>query len=387
VSVAGQTVAEEVSADAKEANCVPTSEPVCLFDALFLGSIATQFRASLFVCGEKSMSDLHGDTLEARAPSAVEEMISSRAEGEASRDVAEIGPKTYRLRSIATECLRSGMLGVRADSGTDDISMPELADSVRAQGVIEPIVVRKAAGGFFEVVVGERRLMAAKLANLPEIPCVVTECSDSEAVLLSLTENLQRSDLNPIQKARGLRRLLDDFQLSQWDIGRRIGMSQSAIAHYLRLLTLPVQVQDLIGRGVLSMGHGKLLASGGNDAQVLNLARECVAGKKSVRELESSLSSMRAETDPRRERESPRKRRDERDLPNGVFLVIKENSRDTSCGTIEIPYYSEEEKEWVLVALGSAGGAARRAQAARAAGERNDGSAKESDTWGYDRSR
>jgi ParB family transcriptional regulator, chromosome partitioning protein len=325
------------------------------------------------------MSDLHGGALEARAPSAVQEMISLRAEGEASRDVdvAEIRPKRYRLRSIATECLRSGTFGVRADSGTDDISMPELADSVRASGVIEPIVVRKAAAGFFEVVVGERRLLAARLANLPEIPCIVTECSDSEAVMLSLTENLQRSDLNPIQKARGLRRLLNDFQLSQEDIGRRIGMSQSAIAHYLRLLTLPVQVQDLIKRGVLSMGHGKVLASGGDDAQVLNLARECVAGKKSVRELESSLSSMRVETDSRRERESTRKRRDERDLPNGVFLVIKENARDTSCGTIEIPYYSEEEKEWVLVALASAGGAARRAQAGRAAGGRYDESAKE----------
>lgn len=323
------------------------------------------------------MSDLYGSTLEAPAPSAVEEMISLRAQGEASRDVAELRPKTYRLRSIATECLRSGMFGVRANSGTDDISMPELADSVRASGVIEPIVVRKAAAGFFDVVVGERRLMAARLANLREIPCLVTECSDSEAVMLSLTENLQRRDLNPIQKALGLRRLLNDFQLSQEDIGRRIGMSQSAIAHYLRLLTLPVQVQDLIRRGVLSMGHGKVLASGGDDAQVLNLARECVAAKKSVRELESSLLSMRAETDPRHERESTRKRRDERDLPNGVFLVIKESSRDTSCGTIEIPYYSEEEKEWVLVALASAGGAARRAEAGPAAGGRYDESAKE----------
>ena len=324
------------------------------------------------------MSDLHGDALEARASSAVQEIISLLAEGEAARDVAETRPKRYRLRSIATECLRNGTFGVRDDSGSsDDISMPELADSVRASGIIEPIVVRKAAAGFFDVVAGERRLLAAKLANLPEIPCVVTECSDSEAVMLSLTENLQRSDLNPIQKARGLRRLLDDFQVSQEDIGRRIGMSQSAIAHYLRLLTLPVQVQDLIRRGVLSMGHGKVLASGGDDAQVLNLARECVAARKSVRELESSLSSMRAETDPRRERESTRRRRDERDLPNGVFLVIKENSRDTSCGTIEIPYYSDEEKEWVLATLASGGGAARRAQEARTAGGRYDESAKE----------
>jgi ParB family chromosome partitioning protein len=230
-------------------------------------------------------------------------------------------------------------------------SIAELADSIAASGIIEPIIVRPGSGGAFEVIAGERRLIAAKALRLPEVPCIVRACSHGEALMMSLTENLQRSDLNAIEKARGFRRLLDEFRLTQAEIGKRIGMSQSAIAHHLRLLVLPPEVQSLIEQGSLSMGHGKLLAGIADADQSLELASKCVSDGSSVRELEESL----ARTAGRHVgRERPAKRRLEKELPNGVFLVIKESPTQPICGTIEIPYYSREEKDWVMAALSRA---------------------------------
>jgi ParB family transcriptional regulator, chromosome partitioning protein len=259
------------------------------------------------------------------------------------------------LKVIDTALLRSSDAASRSDSFGEDESMSELAASIASLGIIEPIVVRQVDADAFVVVAGERRFAAARLLNLSQVPCVVTQCSDSEALVISLTENLQRSDLDPIQKACALRRLLDDFALTQEQIGKRVGMSQSTIAHYLRLLTLPRGVQRLIGEGALSVGHGKVLAGMDDEDEAIDAALDCVSKNKSVREFEAWLSSERGKTDKRASRESLRNKREERELRNGLFLVIKENRDKLGNGTIEIPYCSQDEKDWVLNALSELG--------------------------------
>lgn len=263
-------------------------------------------------------------------------------------------PTNQCFRVIDTLSLRSSP-GSRAGSFDNDESMTEFVTSIASFGIIEPIVVRQMSTDAFIVVAGERRLAAAKLLNLRQVPCIVTQCSDAEALEISLTENLQRSELNPIEKACALRRLLIEFALTQQEIGHRVGMSQSAIAHHLRLLSLPQEVQRLISEGALSVGHGKVLAGIEDEQMAIDAALDCISSHKSVREFEASLSDTRAKADKPASREAVRASREERELLNGLFLVIKER-RDSACiGTIEIPFYSLEDKNWVLRVLSEQG--------------------------------
>ena len=267
------------------------------------------------------------------------------------------------LKVIDTASLRSSC-GSRSNAFVEDASMAELVASIASLGIIEPIVVRQVEADAFVVVAGERRFAAAKILNLRQVPCVVTQCSDSEALVISLTENLQRSDLNPIEKACALRRLLDEFSLTQQEVGKRVGMSQSTIAHHLRLLSLPREVRSLISEGALSVGHGKVLAGIDDEHQAIDAALDCISKNKSVREFEAWLASARSKTDRRASRESIRNKREERELRNGLFLVIKESRDNEGSGTIEIPYYSANEKDWVLKALSEQGTKQKASQSA-----------------------
>lgn len=271
--------------------------------------------------------------------------------------------KDQSLRVVDTISIRSSS-GSRSNAFGEDEAMAELVASIESLGIIEPIVVRQVEAGAFVVVAGERRFTAAKLLNMRQVPCVVTKCSDREALEISLTENLQRSDLNPIEKACALRRLLDDFELSQQEIGQRVGMSQSAIAHHLRLLSLPREVRRLISEGSLSVGHGKVLAGISDEQKAIDAALDCVSNNKSVREFEAWLSSARGAKDQRASRASLRNKREERELRNGLFLVIKEKRDKAGSGTIEIPFYSLEDKDWVLKALSQQGTKQRTSQSA-----------------------
>ena len=279
---------------------------------------------------------------------------SGTSEGATLAEKTLVGPRKKRTPGgamlIPTRLLRAGVFSVRVSARHDDSSVLELAKSVSAVGIIAPIVVRKSKRGGFEVIAGERRLLAARLLRMGKVPCIVRVCTEAEAFTLSLTENLQRNNLSPIEKARGLMKLLADMGLTQQEIGERIGMPQSAIAHYLRLLRLPAEVQQLIHDGALSTGHGKVLAGVKDPKHAIDLALDCIANNRSVRDLEASLSAA-VDRVVHGSSDSAKKMREERELPNGVFLVIKEHGDDVGSGKIEIPYYSLTEKEWVLRAL------------------------------------
>ena len=176
----------------------------------------------------------------------------------------------------------------------DDARLHELAQSIRANGIIQPIVVRT-VGDRFQIIAGERRWRAAKLAGLLRVPVIVRAvAAGSERTLLemALIENIQRQDLNPIDEALAYRRLADEFQLKQEDIAAAVGKDRATVANCLRLLKLPDEVRSEVASGRLSMGHARSLLSLGDEADQRRLAREVIARSLSVRETESMVKKL-----------------------------------------------------------------------------------------------
>ena len=168
----------------------------------------------------------------------------------------------------------------------DSDALSELADSISTHGVLQPILVRETGSGRFQIIAGERRWRAAKLAGLSEIPAVVLDRDDLAAAEIALVENVQREDLNPIEEAGAFRSLSEEFGLTQEDLSRRVGKSRSYIANATRLLELPDDVKDLVSAGRLSAGHARTLLGLRDRAMIAPLAKQCVAAGISVRDLE-----------------------------------------------------------------------------------------------------
>ena len=168
----------------------------------------------------------------------------------------------------------------------DETQLSELSDSIKQNGVLQPILVRK-KGDKYEIVAGERRYQASKLAGLKEIPAIVREIDDAEVFQLALIENLQRSDLTPIEEARGYRQLLDTKGLTQEGLAKILSKSRSAIANTLRLIDLPQEVQDMMEDGQITAGHARAILAVPNEEGRIKLARKVVAENLTVRQTEN----------------------------------------------------------------------------------------------------
>ena len=188
-----------------------------------------------------------------------------------------------RLTTVAVGDIKPGRYQPRVQM--DDEALQELAESIKAQGVIQPVIVREHGLSQYELIAGERRWRASQLAGLAEIPVVVKNISDETALAMGLIENLQRENLNPIEEARGLKRLADEFSLTHETIAKAVGKSRSAISNTLRLLALPEPVQELLYRRHLEMGHARALLTLPVVDQ-LELAQKAVKNGWSVREVE-----------------------------------------------------------------------------------------------------
>jgi ParB family chromosome partitioning protein len=177
-----------------------------------------------------------------------------------------------------------------------------LAESVRAQGVVQPIVVRPAGGGTYELIAGERRWRAARAAGLPTIPALVRETDDRESLVLALVENVAREDLSPVEEARAYAVLMDDFSLALGEVAERVGRSKPAVSNRVRLLELPEDVLGLLERGLLTEGHARAVLSVPGHEERRALARKVVAQGLSVRATERAARWAGARTRPRRAR-------------------------------------------------------------------------------------
>jgi ParB family chromosome partitioning protein len=193
-------------------------------------------------------------------------------------------PEPPGLREIAVELIRPNPQQPRRDFDAEQLTA--LAESIKARGLLQPIVVRPLAGGSYELIAGERRLRASKLADLTTVPAVVRETDEAERLELALIENMARADLNPVEEARACATLVDDLGISKEELGRRVGRSRSAVSNLIRLLELPDQVLAAIGDRRLSEGHGRALLRCRDQGARRRLAGDAMAGGWSVRETE-----------------------------------------------------------------------------------------------------
>ena len=233
----------------------------------------------------------------------------------------------------------------------DESRLEELAQSIRANGVIQPLIVRRMAGQY-EIVAGERRWRAAQRAGLLKVPIVLRDVPDDQLLQLALIENIQRDDLNPIEEAHAYRRLIDEHHLSQEAIAAAVGKDRATIANYLRLLRLPAEVRGELSSGALSMGHARALVSLSDDAAQRRVAREVVAKGLSVRETEALV---RRETrpvppppPPRRVDPNTRAAEEQLKLALGTAVRI---IRKGGGGRIEIDFTSEDELQRLFEAF------------------------------------
>jgi len=201
-----------------------------------------------------------------------------------------------RALDVDTDVLRPNRFQPRAH--IDDERIDELSRSIRANGIIQPIVVRRVDGGY-EIVAGERRWRAAQRAGLLKVPVVVRDIPEERLLAVALIENIQRQDLNPIEEGQAYRRLAEEFHLTQEEIAEAVGKDRSSIANYVRLLRLPQEVRASVASGGLSMGHARALLGVTGEESQLRLARAILTGNLSVRETEALIRKAQRPPEPK----------------------------------------------------------------------------------------
>ena len=226
-------------------------------------------------------------------------------------------------------------------------SIAQLAQSIREQGVLQPILVTPEDGGRYRIVAGERRWRASRAAGLDVVPCLVRDLDVIQQMEIALVENLQREDLNPIEAARGIRSLMQQCGYTQEAVANRLSKSRPAVANLLRLLTLPEEVMALVEKGALSAGHARVLAGMEDDAAKLALARETVDRGYSVRQLEALAASRKPETKkPAPARHAlPTELRELESRVRETLGVRATLTGSAKKGKIVLQYYSQEELE------------------------------------------
>jgi ParB family chromosome partitioning protein len=234
----------------------------------------------------------------------------------------------------------------------DEESLKELADSIREHGIVQPLVVRK-QGMFYQLVAGERRWRAAKIVGLKEVPVVIKDLDDQEVMEIALIENLQREDLNPIEEAKAYKTLIEQFNLTQEEIAKKIGKSRSVIANSIRLLNLDERVQDMLVQGKLTVGHAKVILSISSKTLQYEAAKRIIEEELNVRETEKLVKNLLGQKEKAKEKKDVKKtdvhiKEIEENLCNllGTKVKIVEKSKDK--GVIQIEYYGEEDLNRIL---------------------------------------
>ena len=252
-------------------------------------------------------------------------------------DPARITPNPYQPRT----------------AGTPE-ALAALKASIRENGILQPVVVRQAAGGY-QIVAGERRWRAAVELKLKWMPAVVRDADDEKMLELALVENIQREDLNPVERAVAYRRFLREFKLTQDVAAKRLGIDRSQLANHIRLLDLPEEVQELVGSGAISFGHGKVLLRLKNAKQQIALARRIAQRGVTVRQVEKVIDALLnpkpvKKAKPRKRDPNVREIEDDLRRRLGTKVQIQEGSKPNS-GRLIIEYYSLDDFDRILQAI------------------------------------
>jgi ParB family chromosome partitioning protein len=234
-------------------------------------------------------------------------------------------------------------------SRMDDASLTELAESIKAQGLMQPILVRKTATTQYEIIAGERRWRAARLAGLSRVPVLVRDVADEAAAAMALIENIQREDLNPLEEAHGIQRLLEEFHMTHEAAAQAVGRSRSAVTNLLRLTQLAQPVQDMLLAGEIEMGHARALL-GASTSQQAVLAREAVEKHLSVREVEKRVQGLSRRPVKRAAPDADVTRlAEELSQALGAEVTIKPGA--TGTGRLSIRYASLDQLDEILKRL------------------------------------
>jgi len=258
-----------------------------------------------------------------------------------------------RLAQLSVASLRPGKYQPR--TRMDEASLAELAESIRARGVIQPVVVRSVGDGQYEILAGERRWRAARLAGLERLPAIVRDVPDEAALGIGLIENIQREDLNPIEEATGLKRLIDEFHLTHEEAARAVGRSRTGVTNLLRLLELAPAVQGLVQEGRIDMGHARALLALSKARQV-ELANRIAEKGLSVREAERLVQESSAAPRARAGSRSAASldadtRRLQEELSEHLGASVHFRQRAAGRGSVVIDYASLDELEGLIERL------------------------------------
>ncbi|NNG15016.1 MAG: ParB/RepB/Spo0J family partition protein [Gemmatimonadales bacterium] len=255
------------------------------------------------------------------------------------------------LREIPTAAIHPNPYQPRRE--IDDGALQELTDSIKASGLLQPVVVRPAGEGY-QLIAGERRWLATQRLGWKTLPAVVRAVDDRTLLTLALIENLQRDNLSPIDEARGYQRLADEFELPMAEVARLTGRDRSTISNAVRLLKLPAEVQDMVGKGTLSAGHARTLLALTHSSAMVRLAREAITRGWSVREIEHHVRGTKGRRKAKAvkpQAASAEARRIEDALRQRLQTDVRLTARRRGRGSLTISYYSNDDLARILAVV------------------------------------
>ena len=263
-------------------------------------------------------------------------LLSNDADNQSSEETSNV---------IALDRLISGKFQPRKNFNQD--TLKELADSIKAQGIIQPILVRMISNNQYEIIAGERRWQAAKIANLKEVPVIIKDISDSTALAMALIENIQREDLNVIEEARGIRRLIDEFNITHEEAAEAVGKSRTTVSNILRLLNLCEHAQKALETKKIEMGHARAILSLSFIDQT-KMCQKIINQQLTVREVEKAVSKGETEKIPSKQSKDNDIRRLENKLSEKLGVVVSINHKSSGRGSINLKYSSLDELDKII---------------------------------------
>ena len=265
----------------------------------------------------------------------------------ADNSVDELNPSVNKLRIMEIEPNRD-----QPRKDFDEKSLSELAESIEQHGVLQPLVVRPLTNGGYQLVAGERRWRAARIAGLTEVPVVIKELTDEEVIEIAMIENLQREDLNPLEEALGYRYMMDELNITQEQAAEKVGKSRPAVANAIRWLHLPDEVQEMVKNNLISPGHARALLGFENQELIIQTAKRIVKEDLSVREVETLVkNSQKTPKVPKQQKRDKFFSEVELALVEnlGRKVKIKESKKD--AGVLEIEFFDKDDLESLAMKL------------------------------------
>ena len=282
--------------------------------------------------------------LSSGSASSMSDLLSERAV-----DRGSVLGEEERLRNIPIDLIQRGKYQPRVEM--NEAALEDLAASIKAQGVMQPIVIRSIAAQKYEIIAGERRWRASQMAGLSSIPAVVKQVSDEAAIAMSLIENIQRENLNPIEEAMALKRLQDEFELTQQEVASAVGKSRATVTNLMRLIGLHIDVQKMLQVGKLEMGHARALLTLSETKQV-EFAKLVANKGLSVRQTESLVRNVNTGSEPDRKKSiDPNIKKLEEDLGEKLGAKVIIQHTEKGKGRLVINYNSLDELDGILVHL------------------------------------